>query len=46
MGKDEREIFHTPPPMQGGDVGHQRKVPHGVHALCGRAVLEGHGPLT
>ena len=46
MGKDEREVFHPPPPTQGGDVGHQREVPNGVHALHGGAVLEGHRPLT
>ena len=46
MGKDEREIFHPPPPMQGGDVGHQRKSPHGIHVLCGRPVLYGHRPQT
>ena len=45
MGKDERKIFHPPPSTQRGDVGHQREVPNGVHALCGGAVLEGHGPI-
>ena len=46
MGKDKREIFHPPPSMQGGDDGHQREPPNGLHALCGRAVLEDHGPPT
>ena len=46
MGKGEREVLHPPPPTQGGDVGHQREAPNGVHALHGGAVLEGHGPLT
>ena len=31
---------------QGGGVGHQRKLPHGIHALYGRPVLCGHGPQT
>ena len=46
MGQDERELLHPPRPMQGGDVGHQRKSPHGIHALYGRPVLCGHGPQT
>ena len=44
MGKAERQILHTLPPAQGGGIGHQGKVPNGLHAVHRGAVLEGHGP--
>ena len=46
MGQDEREILQPPPLAQGGVEGHQRKLPHALHALYGRPFLCGHGPQT
>ena len=44
MGKAERQILHALPPAQGGGIGHQGKVPNGLHAVHRGAVLEGHRP--
>ena len=46
MGQNEREILPLPPPVHGGVEGHQRKSPHGIHVLCGKPFLCGHGPQT
>ena len=41
----EREVLLTLPPAQGGGIGHQGKVPNGLHAVHRGTFLEGHGPL-
>ena len=45
MGQSEGEVLH-PPPVQGRMEGHQRKLPHTIHALYGRPFLCGHRPQT
>ena len=44
MGKAERQILQALPPAQGGGIGHQGKVPNGLHAIHRGAVPEGHRP--
>ena len=44
MGKAEGQILRALPLAQGGGIGHQGKVPNGLHAIHRGAVLEGHRP--
>ena len=46
MGQNEGEVLHPTPPVQGGVEGHQRKLPHAIHALYGRPFLCSHRPQT
>ena len=39
------KVLHVLPPVQGGGIGHQEKVPNGLHDMHRRTFLEGHRPL-
>ena len=41
MGEAKGDVL---PPAQGGGIGHQGKVPNGLHGMHRRTFLEGHGP--
>ena len=44
MGEAKGKVLHTLPPTQGGGIGHQEKVPNGLHGVHRRTFPEGHGP--
>ena len=41
MGEAKGKILHTLPPAQGGGIGHQGKVPNGLHGMHRRTFPEG-----
>ena len=45
MGEAKGDVLHILPPAQGGGIGHQGKVPNGLHGMHRRTFLEDHGPL-
>ena len=43
MGEAKGDVLHVLPPTQGGGIGHQGKVPNGLHGMHRRTFLEATG---